>query len=146
MRHPFTVVLFHLLFFLPLLSSAAGPPGLAVRVYRCQAADGRIEFRQSRCHTGEEVVLQVRNHTSGWVRPLLSPRSHPARPGPGEDPPADGDGHAAPGAVAVRRCRQASRRLERIRRRLRGGYRAGESGPLHRQQREQAGLIRRYCH
>jgi hypothetical protein len=123
-------------------------PAAGVQVFRCSDGSGGVEFRQTRCPSGDEVALQVRNPLMGWVR--LVAGGHPATPVEPEAPKID-EGLEPGGAGSAEKkpdqqaCWKASTRLARTERQLRKGYKASKSDRLHQQRREQEAFLRRFC-
>jgi hypothetical protein len=119
-----------------------------VRVYRCTNGAGEIELRQTYCPSGEQEQLQVETPNTGWVRPKRpdngrrkgkksgASRSRKTESG------ASGD---TPDQARRLSCWKAEKKLERVQRQLRQGYRAARGEKLRQQRREQEQFLRSFC-
>jgi hypothetical protein len=133
---------------LMLASAAFGPlPGSPCRaadsIYRCTAPDGSIELRQYPCHgrdRAEKIELGPDNH--GWEAPPEVKR--PARKTTKRKTRSPA-ARARAERQQEERCWTKRQQLEKVRYRLRSGYKAGQGQKLRRQRDEYADYIRRFC-
>jgi hypothetical protein len=113
------------------------------RVYRCQDAAGRTEFRQTPCPGAEGVPLSLDAPRIGWIKPESS-RTQRER----VRPPAAVTASAVPqrpSPAQQRRCWKREQRLQQLQRKLRQGYKPSQGERLRRQRDEQEAYLRRFC-
>jgi hypothetical protein len=126
--------------FLLLLGSSSGLPA-GVEVYRC-TLNGETEFRQTPCPEGEQQLTEVVQQSSGMtpVQPALRlQRKAPAKkktPKIIEKSETRGDRE---------RCWKFHKKLDRVERRLRAGYKASQYQQLHDRQQEYEDYLRLFC-
>ena len=121
-----------------LVLSLLGPaPVTAIELYRC-SRDGAVEFRQTPCPGGEQTLTEVTDQSRGMtpVEPALRlPKRQDLKRSKSPSQKRRND----------ERCWKTRLRLEKVERRLRGGYRASQYEALHRKQEEYAGYLKRFC-
>ena len=126
--------------------SAAG--GETTGLYRCNTADGAIEFRQSACvGPGEQQKILVNHARSGWIPP--TPRADLATQSAA--PQSDArqiDPHLS--SIEDRReqvhaCWKARAGLDEVNRQLRYGYKASQGTKLRNKRRRYAAYLRNLC-
>ncbi|HEB96101.1 MAG TPA: DUF4124 domain-containing protein [Sedimenticola thiotaurini] len=120
------------------------PASAAAPVHRCVDATGQVAFSQFPCPPGQGGPVRIRPPGRGWL-PLPAPG-----PRAGEDAVAtdtavpaevERDGRRGEGSG----CWKARRRLERIARRLRQGYRRAEGERLRRRRDDDEAYLARFC-
>lgn len=124
-----------------------GAAQAGVSVYRCTDSDGRVELRQTYCPSGDQQQLRVDTSNLGWVRPTV-PDSSNRKSGSNESAAERRSGSErsrVSDEAKQRRCWKVENKLERIKRRLRKGYRASEGDELRQRRREQEQYLRRFC-
>jgi hypothetical protein len=112
-------------------------------IYRCTRPDGSIELRQFPCHgrdRSEQVELGPDNR--GWEAPPDVKR--PARKTTKRKTRSPA-ARARAERQQEERCWTKRQQLEKVRYRLRSGYKAGQGQKLRRQRDEYADYIRRFC-
>ena len=118
-----------------------GCPVLAtadMSLYRCNV-DGRIEFRQTACESGDQSTLQVVEHSSGMT---------PAEPGLRLKKPSektDTVQKPSKNDASEQQCWRKRQQLEKVERQLRGGYKPSQYQRLHDRQDEYESYLRRFC-
>ncbi len=110
----------------------------AQKVYRCNI-NGKIEFRQVACETGDETELYVTDQNGGLTpsEPGLRLRKRVKK--------TDKISRRKPNGASEKQCWNKQQKLERVERRLRSGYRASQYQSLHDRQREYEDFIQRFC-
>jgi hypothetical protein len=112
-------------------------------IYRCTGADGSIEFRQYPCH-GRDRAEQVElgPDTEGWEAPPKVKR--PARKTTRRKTRSPA-ARARSERRQEERCWSKRQQLEKVRYRLRSGYKAGQGQTLRQRRDEYADYLRRFC-
>jgi hypothetical protein len=108
-----------------------------VELYRCNH-NGEVEFRQTPCPEGEQTLTEVTEQSRGMtpVEPALRLQKRSPRKG-AKSKPSKRDN--------TERCWKTERRLEKVERRLRGGYKASQYDALHEKQEEYSAYLKRFC-
>jgi hypothetical protein len=112
-------------------------------IYRCTAPDGSIEFRQYPCHgrdRAEEVELGP--DTQGWEPPPEVKRPAQTTTKRKTRDPAK---RAREEKKQEERCWKKRKQLDKVRHRLRSGYKAGQGQKLRRQRDEHQDYIKQFC-
>jgi hypothetical protein len=125
-----------------LLLGAAAPVMLeAVELYRC-THNGRIEFRQTPCPTGEQEKTEVVEQSSGMtpIEPSMRLEKPPAKRSRRTAPPDRVSRQAT-----TEKCWKTEKKLEKVQQQLRGGYKASRYRELHRKQNEYEDYLRLFC-
>ncbi|RLJ22464.1 hypothetical protein DJ031_00810 [bacterium endosymbiont of Escarpia laminata] len=130
------------------LTGSVGQLGAAssggVTVYRCQLPEGGVTFQQVSCVLGEQQRIRIVNRSAGLspAKPALrlqktkqkkvskrrSKATKPRRKRSEE-----------------RRCWAQRKKLEKVEKRLRTGYKASQSDKLHRQQADYEDYLKQFC-
>ncbi len=112
-------------------------------IYRCTAPDGSIEFRQIPCQGSDQAEkVELGPDNQGWESPPEVKR-------PTRKPKRRNTRSAAERIKAEKqqeqRCWKKQQQLDKVRHRLRRGYKAGQGEKLRRQRDEAADYIRQFC-
>lgn len=114
----------------------------STRVYRCAAADGRVEFRQTPCAQGSQEELHIEDVKVGWDAPAVrvDPPKRKAKSGRAKNSAA-----AKRKAKKADKCFKKEQNLETLNRRLRRGYKAGQGADLRHRRRQIEAYLNQFC-
>jgi len=141
MNHKLTIVGRIGLSFLLTASLQFIRPGLAgadVPLYRC-VVDGQVEFRQTACEAGDQSRFLIIEHSRGMT---------PAEPGlrlKKASEKSDTVQKSRQTGPSERQCWNKRQLLERVERRLRGGYKPSQYQRLHDRQDEYESYLHQFC-
>lgn len=113
-------------------------PAADTTLYRCDNG-GAIEFRQTECRQGDESVTVITDSSKGMT---------PSEPGLRLKKPSENTDtvvRAQKKPEVAERCWEKRMQLERVERRLRGGYKPSQYQRLHERQDAYEAYIRRFC-
>ena len=131
-----------LLFVLLLLSALfVQSVGMAdsTRLYRCEGANGQIEFRQDRCHDGRQQEIEIEDVKMGWDAPVYKVEVKKRKS-------ASKTRRAAKSrAKKDEKCFKTRQRLESLNRKMRRGYKAGKGADLRHRRRQYEEYLDRFC-
>ncbi len=112
--------------------------GQSTKVYRCERADGRIEFRQGPCLRGEQDELLINDVRTGWDAPVSKVKRETRKAKRNKT-------KTSKKAVSDKTCFSKRQRLEAVNRKLRRGYKAGQGVKLRDRRREYEAFLSRFC-
>ncbi|MBL3526707.1 MAG: thioredoxin [gamma proteobacterium endosymbiont of Lamellibrachia anaximandri] len=130
------------------LAGSVGQLGAAssggVTVYRCQLPEGDVTFQQIPCVSGEQQQIRIVNRSAG-----LSPVEPALRLQRTKQKKASKRRSKATKTRRKRseekRCWAKRKKLEKVEKRLRAGYKASQSDKLHRQQADYEDYLKQFC-
>ncbi len=131
------------------LAGSVGQLGAAssggVTVYRCQLPEGDVTFQQIPCASGEQQQrTRIVNRSAG-----LSPAKPGLRLQRKKQKKASKRRSKATKPRRKRseekRCWAKRKKLEKVEKRLRAGYKASQSDKLHRQQADYEDYLKQFC-
>jgi len=115
-----------------------------VTVYRCQQPEGDVTFQQIPCVSGEQQRTRIVNRSAG-----LSPAKPALRLQRTKQKKASKRRSKATKPRRKRseekRCWAKRKKLEKVEKRLRAGYKASQSDKLHRQQADYEDYLKQFC-
>lgn len=129
-------------------TAAPAPDAARAQVYRCQAPDGAIEFRQEPCPAGSQgESLTIEDRQTGWT---LVPKDQAARPGPVPKAPKKAASQRRPAGPSARErreqeCRKKRQQAEDIDRRLRLGTSGRQGSDLRHRRGRLEDFLYEYC-
>ncbi len=110
----------------------------STRIYRCETENGRVEFRQMPCRTGDQEILDVEDVRVGWDAPVpkvgTSLKKSVKKPKPAKTKKA-----------SAQSCFKKRQRLESVNRTLRRGYKAGQGVELRHRRRQYEDYLSHFC-
>ena len=112
------------------------------RVFRCVGQDGRIEFTQTGCVSGQSEAITIVVPEGGWVKPKRVPRkpfthrSYSSADKPPANPEKRGND---------KQCWGVQKRLQRVQRQLKRGYQPAKGDKLRLRRDELEDYVRRFC-
>ncbi|MBL3590982.1 MAG: hypothetical protein JMN24_14470 [gamma proteobacterium endosymbiont of Lamellibrachia anaximandri] len=130
------------------LAGSVGQFGAAssggVTVYRCQLPEGDVTFQQVPCVSGEQQKTRIVNRSAG-----LSPAKPGLRLQRTKQKKASKRRVKATKPRKKRSeeksCWAKRKKLEKVEKRLRAGYKASQSDKLHRQQADYEDYLKQFC-
>ena len=125
---------------------ATGVQAATTTLYRCTTESGVVEFRQTQCPRGKAKQIRIEDVQTGWTAPekmrIESPASEVRK---GKKRGESGGGKPSARDQAAEKCFTKRQQLERVNRKLRAGYKAGQGTALRQRRRDYEDYLRRFC-
>ena len=117
------------------------------RVFKCTSASGQISFSQTGCERGIRESLLIENPEVGWIDLKAVVSKFKKKPAAAEvkSPKRKRSGSKAGGRAQQQRCWRARKKVARIARELKQGYRLARGEELRYQRTEQEEYLALFC-
>ena len=131
---------------LPLIF-AVKPAYPETRVFKCTSATGQISFSQTGCEIGIREPLVINNPDVGWInlKPVLSKIKAKSDKGEKKSPKRKVSGSRSGKGAQQQKCWRVRKKVARIERELKRGYKLGRGEDLRYQRTEQEEYLALFC-